>query len=241
MSTEAPSNSNNSGTISTDSSAKRHRTNISTTLGTPAESTVIVNHSSNKTLSPLESAKTSVLVPYVETLHHAQQPSTTALFKKFGHAYAAWYWKNEKHTQMMNNKDYVPASCKVGLDLNATPETKKSEDYTTLCAQKDAYIVEIRSGLAAYAKDAHALNVKSYRKTAFNAFCQLLFSAVNGHIAKLGINPNEYSAAQACMDLFALKTDECTAFLAISISDVLRHFKRANDLAVLPEPTVPYT
>ncbi len=126
----------------------------------------------------------------------------------------------------------------MGLTLNAAADIKKSEDFITLNAQKDAYLTEVQLGLASYAISAHALNCKDAHVKVLEAFCHVITGAARGFIAQLNIE--HYSEHQAVMDLLALKTDECTAFLNTHVSDILRHYKIANDLTVLPIPSVPF-
>ena len=65
---------------------------------------------------------------------------------------------------MVDNKAYIPGSCKMGMILIAPPEAKKSENYITLCTQKDAYVIKTQTGLASYTISTHDLNCKDVHK-----------------------------------------------------------------------------
>ena len=71
MSSEAPSNANHSPVVIDDSRAKRQRSGVNANPSSSSASTINV---SLKNLPPLEGAMTTVVTPYVQTLHKELQP-----------------------------------------------------------------------------------------------------------------------------------------------------------------------
>ena len=106
MTTEAPSNSNNSEMIQ-GSSAKRHCSRVSTTLTPNQEST---NPAPIKILSPMESTKTTILDKFVQTLHPAAKPFQLASLVNFLQDFATMFWKEKKQEKIVNDAaNYIPS------------------------------------------------------------------------------------------------------------------------------------
>jgi len=69
---------------------------------------------------------------YVATLHEEAQPFLRECVEQAIGSFATYYWKQKKHQEMVEDPNYVPSSCKIGLTLNAVSEVRESEDFITL-------------------------------------------------------------------------------------------------------------
>ena len=141
---------------------------------------------------------------------------------------------------MLCTNDYVPASCKIGLALNATAIVRQSENFTAMNAHAAAYIQEVQSGLAKFAIEAHALNNKATRKELIQALCLCLHISSVGFLAKHGTDTARYGPHQAVLDLLALHPDKVTSILSVPISTLLCNYKEVHGLTALPIPKMPY-
>ena len=71
MSSEAPSNANHPPAVTDVSRVKRQRSGVN---ATPSSSSASIINVSLKNLPPLEGAMTTVVTPYVQTLHEVWLP-----------------------------------------------------------------------------------------------------------------------------------------------------------------------
>ena len=171
MPSKAPSNANHPPAGTDDSRAKRQRSGVNATPSSSSASTIVV---SLKNLPHLEGAMTTVVTPYVQTLHKELQPYFAKTIKSLFQTYLTWYWKDKKHQKMSHDSTYVPASCRVGPTLNVIHEVQQSKDFTALNAQLSASTNTVQLGYAKLAKNAHELNTKALHKKILDIYSALL-------------------------------------------------------------------
>ena len=167
-------NTGRSGPGSKEGGAKRQRRDIPTvSFALPEDPTPPTSNSTSaqeeKTVSPLEEAL-SALKPYIQSLHKGLQPFAEKLLKDLLQSVSNHHWKDKKHSEMTDDTTYVPASCRVGLTLNAMFEVRESKDFKALDARKNSYITEVQQGLSKFAIEAHKLNVNAAREKVFKTY-----------------------------------------------------------------------
>jgi hypothetical protein len=175
---------------------------------------------------------------HIETLHEALQPFLKDLTETCLIRFAAYYYKNVKHEEMLLDANYVPTSCKkFGLTLQAMDEVKETEDYKSLCSQLAVRIKEIQRELALdYTIQVDDLNCRALWQRFLASFCELLPKATKVFIAQHGING--YTEHQAVLDLVATLPDEALASIKMTTCEFLLLYKTTNMIAVMPAPTV---
>jgi hypothetical protein len=235
MSSEAPSRINSNPTNSRESKRQRQAGASTSPSEVSQEGAAVVTPREN--LSPLQAAVAFVGI-YVVTLHSDLAPFLQRAMENFLHDFAKFFWKDKKHQEMTADDSYIPRSCKINLSLNATEETRNSEGFTAIEARLAADRDAAQLKFASYAKEVHDLNRKSLWERTVKNFCLLLTTAARGFIAQCDIK--NYGEHLAVMDLLALKADDVTATMNISLEAFLRMYKKAHNLVLLPVPTLPH-
>ena len=174
---------------------------------------------------------------HVATLHKEAQPFLQELIKQVLGEFATHYWKQKKYREMVANTSYVPASCKIGLTLNAVSEVKKSEDFIALNAQLDAEIAKTQRAFAGYALRAYNMTQHAHHQRFRKKFAQLLPAAARIFGAELCLSA--YREHQGVLDLLATHQDVVLSPLNITNVDFLVLYREVNELAHIPSPTVP--
>ena len=137
---------------------------------------------------------------------------------------------------MVDDPDYIPSSCKHGLTLNAVQEVRESEDFITLNMQLEAEIAQQQRTNASFALRVYGMNRRAHQRRYKNTFCKLLPAAACVFLAQFGVE--FYGGHQVVMDLLAMHSDEMLSPLNITLVDFLVMYREANELAILPSPTV---
>ena len=232
MSQETPSNAS---AVPNNGSSKRTRKASSAPAGTAPNPSSTATTPSPVLQTPLTAALASGTC-HVETLHREAQPFLKEFLKNLLGQFATHYWKQKKLQEMVDNPDYVPSSCKHGLTLNAVQEVRESEDFITLNMQLETEIAQQQRTNAAFALRVYDMNRRAHLRRYKNTFCKLLPAAARVFLAQFGVE--YYGVHQVVMDLLAVHSDEILTPLRITLIDFLLLYREANEIAILPSPTV---
>ena len=173
---------------------------------------------------------------YVATLHEEAQPFLRLCVEQTLSSFATYYWKQKKYTEMVENPNHVPSSCKIGLTLNSVSEVRESEDFITLNALLDAEIFKTQRTFADFALRAFNMTQRAHLQRFRKKFATLLPAAARIFGAELGLL--SYGEHQAVVDLLARHCDNVLSPLNITLIDFLVLYRDANELARIPNPTV---
>ena len=99
---------------------------------------------------------------YVATLHEEAQPFLRLCVEQTLSSFATYYWKQKKYTEMVEDPNHVPSSCKIGLTLNTVSEVRESEDFITLNALLDAEIFKTQRTFADFALCAFNMTQRAH-------------------------------------------------------------------------------
>ena len=233
MSSEALSNA--SSTLPSGLSTKRPRvsfTSAAQRLGNTAPT------ATSTQVTPLEAAQ-AMRDRHFETLHKDLRPFLKTLSNDVLKNYVSFFHKNERHREMSDDPNHVATSVikNVKLTLSPMDEVEKSEGYKALHSQLEVEIATIRrEWTLKYTNVVHDYNRRALSTRFKHAFCKLLPEAARCFIAEHDVK--NYGIHQAVMDLLASYPDEVTAILNDTPRHFLRSYKEANELTVLPMPTV---
>ena len=137
---------------------------------------------------------------------------------------------------MVGDPNYVPSSCKIGLTLNSVSEVRESEDFITLNAQLNAEISQAQRTFAGLMLRTFNMTQRAHLQQFRKKFAKLLPAAARIFGAELGLS--SYGYHQAVVDLLARHSDAILSPLNITLIGVLVLYRDANELAIIPSPTV---
>ena len=146
MSSEAPSNENNSRNADRGRSNKRHR---GTTASAPRESDgtpAVVEPEKPK--APTAAGKLKI-AEFVRTLHPGMHDYLNEKLQKSFRIFTTHFNKSAKYNEMIADPSYVPRSCDWGLDLDVLQEVRQSEEFVALDAEKTVQLEACRIKMAA--------------------------------------------------------------------------------------------
>jgi len=120
--------------------------------------------------------------------------------------------------------------------LNSVSEVRESEDFITLNAQLNAAISQAQRTLAGLMLRAFNMTQRVHLQRFRKKFAKLLSAAARFFEAELGLS--SYGYHQAVVDLLARYSDAILSPLNITLIGVLVLYRDANELAIIPSPTV---
>ena len=188
-------------------------------------------------ISPLKAALV-LKVTFIESLPIASRPFLTPLAESALREFAAFFYADEKAKETKSDPSYVPSSAKkLGIVLQAMPEVQESQGFKTLRNGLTADLEKFRIFITKeYIIKANDLNVAAKKMRYHVAVCKWMRGLAQAFTAQQGVN--NYSEVVAIIDLIAKHRDDILVPLGMTTKTFLAAYKAANNLQVIPSPTI---
>ena len=143
--------------------------------------------------------------------------------------------KTNKFNEMKDDRELIPASCKIKLDLKVRPETSKSEGYLALSSKRDATIKACHEQLRDLVVDCTKLNVDELSSDVIKTFVINLSLMIEGFLAH--DNVMKYSKHRVFVDLFESNYADIAQHLSSTREATQTAWRLHHNLTSLPSPS----
>jgi hypothetical protein len=206
---------------------------------TPTPTNEIAGNTKNepKTTSPLQAALVSSKKG-ISSLPPVSQPFLTPLCEKIFSTGAAYFYYNDKVTEMKTIPNHVASSArKLNIELQSETGIQKSQAFMTLRDELAAELDKIRIAITRdYITKAAELTLGAKKEKYHDAFCQFIRQVAQTFIAQY--DTKNYTEDQAIIDIITYREDDLLNPFKMTLKEFLLQYKKTHNLHVIPHPTV---
>jgi hypothetical protein len=179
---------------------------------------------------------------FIELLPIASHPFLTPLAKSALRKFATFFYAEEKGKETKSDPTYLPSSVKkLGIVLQVKPEVQESQGFKTLHNELTADLEKFCHVITKeYLLKVSNLNVAAKKMQYHVAVCKWMQGlAHQAFTAQQGVK--NYTKDVAIIDLITKHRDHILVPLGMTTKTFLAAYKAANNLQVIPSPTINLT